>query len=511
MEMQPGSVETEFPAGTAPAALPIGELPPTSAGGGPLPASFGGRLAPIARSRSLAAVLSFLLPGLGQLIQGRHAAALAFAVPALAMVAWLAAQLSNGLAWFALSMLDETFALGVAVVVAALGLLRVASVLAVLAVPRRRPRRVETAVAAMLLLAIVVPHGYVAATAWIAREADRGIASNNGLFAAASPSSGAAPRTSATAAPSGPVVYVPGASPTATPTPQPTAMRLPGLNPIYGDDRITFLLLGMDFMSGRSHSLTDSIMVVSLNTATGDVVLLSVPRDTAGFDYYWGGTGDPADKINNLLPELLAGSITAPDPPMEAMKKEIGFLLGIPIDYYAAIDMDGFVKMVDAVGGVDFYNPTKLDDPFSGTLVPEGDVHLDAEEALHYVRSRESTSDYDRSARQQRVVVALEHKVLDWKVLPYLGALISLAGENVATDFPLRNARDYLAYVRTATNVFGCVLGPPYSYHPDSSETGGSWTSRLDKALVANLSVGYFGTESRFWGQPGVVPATCGQ
>jgi hypothetical protein len=53
------------------------------------------------------------------------------------------------------------------------------------------------------------------------------------------------------------------------------------------------------------------------------------------------------------------------------------------------------------------------------------------------------------------------------------------------------------------------VLGPPYSYHPDTSTTGGTWTSRLDMALLADLSVGLFGSESSYYGLPGVVPAAC--
>jgi hypothetical protein len=55
------------------------------------------------------------------------------------------------------------------------------------------------------------------------------------------------------------------------------------------------------------------------------------------------------------------------------------------------------------------------------------------------------------------------------------------------------------------------VLGPPYSYHPDTSVTGGTWTSRLDLARVANLSVAFFGADSSYYGLPGVVAAGCGQ
>ena len=116
---------------------------------------------------------------------------------------------------------------------------------------------------------------------------------------------------------------------------------------------------------------------------------------------------------------------------MTTLEKEIGFLVGIPIDYYAAVDLEGFRDMVDAVGGVDIDNPRAVDDPFTGTEMPAGPVHLDGHNALKYVRSREGVgdSDYTRAGRQQLVLVALERKVASPAVLPKLSALISQAGK----------------------------------------------------------------------------------
>ena len=463
------------------------------------------------RSPVVAATLSFLWPGLGQLFLGRRGWAVLFALPTAALAVWVVAQVSHGAWWIGASMLDESYALTVAVLVVLAGLLRVASTTHAFlsAPPARRFRVLQAGVVAGLLAATVGTHAYVAADAWLLHQADLSIAANNDLFAAD-------------------VFRSPSASPTIAPTPIPTPTPIdtsafapagtvgPSAappSPTPNPNRITFLVVGVDFMTGRSHSLTDTLMVVSLDTSTGKVAIVSVPRDTANFDLYYGGWVSPGFKINELLSSVSRGSLASPDPPMTTLAKEIGFLVGIPVDYYAAIDLDGFTKMVDAIGGVDVYNPRAIDDPFTGTEIPAGPVHLDGPTALKFVRSREGAgdSDYTRAGRQQLVLVALERKVASPAVLPHLSTLISLAGQTIATDFPLKNARDYVTAARGISSVSQCVLGPPYSYHPATWTTGGTWTSRLDLARVANLSVAFFGADSRYYGLPGVVAAACGQ
>jgi hypothetical protein len=120
-----------------------------------------------------------------------------------------------------------------------------------------------------------------------------------------------------------------------------------------------------------------------------------------------------------------------------------------------------------------------------------------------------STSDYARSSRQQQVLVALARKVVTPEVIPQLPELLSLAGTTIATDFPMKNARNFVTAFRRVDAPTECVLGPPYSYHPDTSTTGGTWISRLDMDRVAGLSVYLFGQESLYFGRPGVVPAPC--
>ncbi len=102
----------------------------------------------------------------------------------------------------------------------------------------------------------------------------------------------------------------------------------------------------------------------------------------------------------------------------------------------------------------------------------------------------------------------LEAKIVSPAMIPQLPGLLQLAGDNISTDFPLNKAKNYVK-LGQKVKVDGCVLGPPYNFHPPSDQTGGIWTSRLDLTAVAGLSVYYFGSESAYYGQPGVTPAPC--
>jgi len=277
--------------------------------------------------------------------------------------------------------------------------------------------------------------------------------------------------------------------------------------------RITFLVTGFDFMSGRAHYNNDTIMVVTFDTHAHKVWMISIPRDTANFDYYWGGQAPVTVRINTFWERVASGKIKAPDQAWTAFKKEVGYLVGIPVDYYVAINIDGFPQLVDFVGGVDVINPKAINDPFSNTILPKGPIHLDGITALHYVRSRHGAgdNDYTRSGRQQDVLVALEKKIVSSDMVLKLPDLLTMTGKIVQTDFPLKYAKDFLKPASKVAdkNISHCVLGPPYNWHPDSKTTSGSWTSRLKMDMVADLSVYYFGKESRFYYQPDVKPAPC--
>jgi LCP family protein required for cell wall assembly len=328
----------------------------------------------------------------------------------------------------------------------------------------------------------------------------------------------ATPTPEVTASPTPTPTPTPAPEPTPAPTPAPTepaptttptpATQTPAPSRTSNPYRMSILLTGVDFTGGPNHALNDTLMLVSIDLRTNGVAMVSVPRDTANFPFYWGGWSPATFKINGLVNAIQSGRFGSPDPPMLTLAKEVGYLVGIKTDYYAEINMDGFREMIDLVGGVDVYNSRALIDPTTCSNFPVGNIHLVGRTALRYVRSRETTNDYQRASRQQAVMVALEKKIATPAMLPKLGSLLAVAGKSIATNFPLGTARNYVKVAQTLSGISHCVLGPPYNYHPDSRETGGSWTSRLIPDKVASLSIYLFGTESRYYGTP-VTPAPC--
>ena len=525
----------------------------------------------------VAAALSFLFPGAGQLFLGRRISALVFAVPSVLVIGWAALQLDRGFVYFAVSMLDDSYALTVMAVAAAFTAWRLASIAEPVVFARRRPAGAPAiAVLAVLAIATVGMGDVVFSNAYDAYSASRQIASNDftdptpgptlvlpsedpspsylaAETASVQPTDTATPEPTPTVDPCatpialrpveppalGPAVAaaaaqsltpggtsaptptatgtsvpdVPTPTPTPTPsqTPAPTPQPTPSPTPTsdVSTHRLTVLLTGVDFLTGRHHALNDTLMLVSVDLRTRAVAMVSVPRDTSAFPFYWGGQAPDTFKINGLANAISAGRFGSPDSPMVTLANEIGWLVGIKVDYYAEIDMEGFASMIDLVGGVDVNNPTTLDDPSTCTYVAAGPVHLNGWLALKYVRSRETSNDYARASRQQLVLVALEKKMASPANLPRLGSLLALAGSSIATNFPLNKARDFVDVAQNISATSRCVLGPPYNYHPDSSTTGGTWTSRLKLDQVANLSVQLFGADSRYYGQPGVVPGPC--
>src|SRR3970282_992578 len=162
--------------------------------------------------------------------------------------------------------------------------------------------------------------------------------------------------------------------------------------------------------------------------------MLSIPRDLA--DAPPPGGGIYRGKINGLLLHVN----TYPDDPdlagagrsgTRALQDAVGELLGIDIHYFAKVDLSGFVKVIDAVGGVDVEVKKPLDDPkyrefgIDGFHVEAGLQQFDSHHALAYARLRRAGGETDltRAARQQEVLVALKNAALDGGALELLGKL----------------------------------------------------------------------------------------
>ena len=196
--------------------------------------------------------------------------------------------------------------------------------------------------------------------------------------------------------------------------------------------------------AGRDHALTDSLIVVSLDPVGKSVSMASLPRDLVNVPLGDGRTFAP--KLNSLLSYATAHPKDFKAGGMRTLENAVGALLGIPIHYYATVDLAGFAKMVDAVGGVDVNvkqaarrpEVRRLRDHRTAGRSRSASHHFDGANALAYARIRrsEGQTDFTRQARQQEILLALRAKVVKGDALFSLPSLLDAVGKTVATDLP---------------------------------------------------------------------------
>lgn len=186
---------------------------------------------------------------------------------------------------------------------------------------------------------------------------------------------------------------------------------------LEGEDsgRINILLAGMGGSSHPGGQLTDSMMVLSIDTANNKVAFLSIPRDL--------NVPIHNRKVTTKINEAYSIGETAKkgDGP-KLMSDTVSDVIGTPINYYITADFAGFEKVVDALGGIDIYVDKAIvdyeypDDAMNGYQtfkISAGQHHLDGKTALKYARSRHSTSDFDRAERQQKIIAAVKDKAAE--------------------------------------------------------------------------------------------------
>lgn len=224
---------------------------------------------------------------------------------------------------------------------------------------------------------------------------------------------------------------VPGAPPViAQPEPTPDLQdQLNDLPQWRNTKRLNILLLGIDHREDEpiDGSRSDTIMVVSIDPPSKSVVMVSLPRDL-----YVTIPGYYPQRIN--VAHMVGG------PALVAQAIQSNF--GIAIDNYARVDFTGFEQVVDSVGGVviDVERPVKDDEyPLGdyGTMrlfIPPGPVLLDGKSALQYARSRHSESDFGRSKRQQRVLMALRERAMQMNIVTKIPSLLGIAQKAISTD-----------------------------------------------------------------------------
>ena len=194
--------------------------------------------------------------------------------------------------------------------------------------------------------------------------------------------------------------------------------------------RINVLLLGIDDGDSEDFAIntpkrTDAIMVVSFDTEHNEVSILSIPRDTR---VSIPGHRTP-DKINAAY---AYGGI-------KLAKQTVANLLQIPIHYYILANWQGFIQIMDILGGVDLYvdHNMNYEDPYANLKIhlQQGFQHLDGEKAGEYVRFRhDELGDIGRVQRQQKFFKALSSEFFSVGNVVKLPSIIDALGKNTETD-----------------------------------------------------------------------------
>ena len=202
------------------------------------------------------------------------------------------------------------------------------------------------------------------------------------------------------------------------------------------------LLLGVGGEKHEGGTLTDSIIIASINHDKNSVALISIPRD-----FYVKSTLG-SFRINQIFEE--ASSRWDEQQGLDFTKNSIQEIFDVPLHYVVKVDFRGVEAIVDAVNGIAIYVESPIYDP----LYPKGETydyetfklarglqHLDGKTALKYMRSRKSSSDFDRSRRQQDVLVALKQKALNENILKrasYIKDVYNSLNDNLSTTLTIR-------------------------------------------------------------------------
>jgi LCP family protein required for cell wall assembly len=286
-----------------------------------------------------------------------------------------------------------------------------------------------------------------------------------------------------------------------------------------GESRITILLAGGDAGPQRWSLRTDVMIVATLDLQTNKAALIGVSRDMvqiplpAAFENAFVDwelrlledarakeaattttttageegastttTTEPfvpcrcfPDRLNGLYTFTLNWFNTFPDardPGMEALRRTLSELLGLPIDYSVLVDMAGFVDLVDALGGIDVtvteamdvaYSPAREgEEPVSITVEP-GRHHLDGHQALAYVRDRSTSNDGARMRRQRCTLRALAAEMTPLTLVTRFSQIAGAIRESTTTDIPLNFVPDLISAAAslTAADIQTLAIGAP--------------------------------------------------
>jgi LCP family protein required for cell wall assembly len=230
-----------------------------------------------------------------------------------------------------------------------------------------------------------------------------------------------------------------------------------------GDGRFNILVVGV---GGEGHAgayLTDSMQIASLDTINKTITYTSVPRDL-----YTKIPGYGDSKINAAY-EAGEAQKAGNGPVLD--KEVVSNVLGVRISNFILIDFTAAKDVVNDLGGVDVDVPTTLNDPlypcpdpstaYCPFYITAGEHHMDGDTALEYSRSRETTSDFDRSMRQQLVVEAIKQKAFSLGFLTNpvkITSVLNALGQHVKTDLTIDQITSLISQYKNADKGGSFVL-----------------------------------------------------
>jgi LCP family protein required for cell wall assembly len=488
------------------------------------------RPAPSARRAAVAGFLDLILPGMGHAVIGRRRSTLLFLVPMVLLIVAVLGYYAGG-GWSGL--LAFAVAPGVLPALAILNLALAAWRIAAALDSARattRPGPVIALLGPAILLLVVAPHLWAGTTIAAANDfLDSMFASGDAPTETEAPITETVP-PDFTFPPEGQEWPLPtdeplptlepgdtGPPPTRAPRPPGTSGdgSLPGLGVAvpwdrpgampWGDDgKFDLLLLGSDAGPYRWSRRMDVMLLVEIDVNTGKVGMIGIPRNLVNVPFPPGkarnavACGCFTDLLNALYveatfrhPDRWPGSGTTEG--IGAVRSTISYLTGRPVDAVLVADLWGVIKVVDAMGGVDLDVPTTLDDPAYPDpvygrihlVIRAGHRHLDGRLALAYARSRHSSSDYARMARQQTLLLGIRDD-LGAKAILDAPALLKAAKGFAWTDLPrssLPNLVDLFAKAQNASVKQLRIVPPKYP----------SWLTKAEITKIRNAIANMLG------------------
>ncbi len=243
-----------------------------------------------------------------------------------------------------------------------------------------------------------------------------------------------------------------------TPTPESTAPEIDLPKPWDGASRVNILFIGVDYgdwsEDRQGASRSDTMILFTIDPVSKTAGMLSVPRDL------WVNIpGHGYGKINTAY--YIGDAFKLPGGGPALAMKTVEQVIGVPVHYYAQVDFQTFIDLIDKIGGIDIYIPEKkiiLDrigtGPDKVALTGPGVRHLNGWKTLAYARTRYTKGgDVDRAERQQRVIMGLRKKITDPKnfttLMAQAPALYAELSEGIHTNLPFEDALRLAALART--------------------------------------------------------------